>query len=217
MMKLLRGLYDWTMDKAAHPKAEWWLAFFCFIESSFFPIPPHPLLGLMCLAEPKKAIRYALVATVSSVAGAVLGYAIGYFAFEAVGSWMIAAIGLSDSMPMVQCHVNRDGAWVVFIAAFTPLPFKLATIAAGFLSMDFLPFLLAALAGRGGIFLIVGVLFRLFGAPIKAVIDKYLGWLTTLFVVLLVGGVIAFTQLGGGDEEAGETGPCDNVTDVRSN
>lgn len=213
MMTLLRGLYDWTMAKAAHPKAVWWLAFFCFIESSFFPIPPHPLLGLMCLAEPKKAIRYAIVATLSSVAGALLGYAIGYFAFEAVGSWMIAAIGLSDSMPAVQCYVNRDGAWVVFIAAFTPVPFKLATIAAGFLSMDFLPFLLAALAGRGGIFLIVGILFRLFGAPIKAVIDKYLGWVTSLFVVLVLGGFLALTQLGGSEEE-GSLDACDVMAEA---
>jgi len=213
MMTLLRGLYDWTMAKAAHPKAVWWLAFFCFIESSFFPIPPHPLLGLMCLAEPKKAIRYAIVATLSSVAGALLGYGIGYFAFEAVGSWMIASIGLSDAMPAVQCYVNRDGAWVVFIAAFTPVPFKLATIAAGFLSMDFLPFLLAAVAGRGGIFLIVGVLFRLFGAPIKAIIDKYLGWVTSLFVILVLGGFLALTQIGGGEAEA-STDACDLMSDA---
>ena len=78
IMKPLRGLYDWTMDKASHPHAVGWLAFFCFVESSFFPIPPHPLLGLMCLAEPKKAVKFALVATLASVAGALLGYAIGW-------------------------------------------------------------------------------------------------------------------------------------------
>ena len=73
LMKPLRGLYEWTMEKASHPHAEWWLAFFCFVESSFFPIPPHPLLGLMCLAEPNKAIRFSIIATLSSVAGALLG------------------------------------------------------------------------------------------------------------------------------------------------
>ncbi len=215
MMKLIRGLYDWTMDKAVHPHAVWWLAFFCFIESSFFPIPPHPLLGLMCLAAPKRAIWFALVATLSSVAGALLGYAIGYFAFETVGTWLIGAIGLADSLPTVQCYVDRDGAWVVFIAAFTPLPFKLATIAAGFLSMDFVPFVLAALAGRGGIFLIVGVLFRVFGAPIKAAIDKYLGWFTIAFAVLLVGGFLALSQLSG-DEDEGPADACENVAQARS-
>jgi membrane protein YqaA with SNARE-associated domain len=215
MMKLIRGLYDWTMDKAVHPHAVWWLAFFCFIESSFFPIPPHPLLGLMCLAAPKRAIWFALVATLSSVAGALLGYAIGYFAFETVGTWLIGAIGLADSLPTVQCYVDRDGAWVVFIAAFTPLPFKLATIAAGFLSMDFVSFVLAALAGRGGIFLIVGVLFRVFGAPIKAAIDKYLGWFTIAFAVLLVGGFLALSQLSG-DEDEGSADACENVAQARS-
>ena len=74
LMKPLRGLYEWTMDKAAHPHAVWWLALFCFMEASFFPVPPHPLLGLMCLAEPKKAIRFGTVATLSSVAGGLLGF-----------------------------------------------------------------------------------------------------------------------------------------------
>ena len=207
---VLRGLYDWTMDKASHRHAVWWLAFFSFIESSFFPIPPHPLLGLMCLAQPKKAIRYALVCTVFSVLSGVLGYAIGYFVFEAVGQWLIGAIGLTDTLPVVQCHVDRDGAWVVFIAAFTPLPFKLATIVAGFLKMNFVSFLLASIAGRAAIFMIVGVLFQVFGAPIKRFIDKYLGLLTIAFVVLLVGGFLALTQLGGGDHAA-PTDACDRV------
>ena len=195
------------MEKAAHRHAVWWLGFFSFIESSFFPIPPHPLLGLMCLAEPKKAVRFAAVATVASVLGGVLGYAIGYFVFDAVGAWLIGTIGLSDSLPAAKCYVDRDGAWVVFIAAFTPLPFKLATIVAGFLGMAFVPFLLAALVGRASIFMTVGILFRLFGAPIKLFIDKYLALVTTLFVVLLVGGFVLLTQLGGGEDKA-STDPC---------
>lgn len=199
---LLRGLYNWTMEKAAHRHAVWWLAFFSFIESSFFPIPPHPLLGLMCLAEPKKAIRFAAVATIASVAGGVLGYAIGYFLYDAIGAWLIGAIGMGESLPAVQCYVDRDGAWVVFIAAFTPLPFKLATIVSGFLGMAFVPFLLAALVGRASIFMTVGLLFRLFGAPIKLFIDKYLGLVTIAFVVLVVGGFVALTQLGGAEGEA---------------
>lgn len=199
---LLRGLYNWTMEKAAHRHAVWWLAFFSFIESSFFPIPPHPLLGLMCLAEPKKAIRFAAVATVASVAGGLLGYAIGYFLYDAIGTWLIGAIGLGESLPAVQCYVDRDGAWVVFIAAFTPLPFKLATIVSGFLGMAFVPFLLAALVGRASIFMTVGLLFRLFGAPIKLFIDKYLGLVTIVFVVLVVGGFIALAQLGSAEGEA---------------
>ena len=89
LMKPLRGLYEWTLDKAAHPHAVWWLALFCFMEASFFPVPPHPLLGLMCLAEPKKAIRFGTVATLSSVAGGLLGYAIGWGLWDSVGAQLI--------------------------------------------------------------------------------------------------------------------------------
>lgn len=214
-MAWLRALYDWTMEKAAHPQAVWWLAFFSFIESSFFPIPPHPLLGLMCLAEPKKAIRFALICTLSSVAGGLFGYGIGYFLYEAVGAWLIGLLGLSESFPVAACYIREQGAMAVFLAAGTPVPFKLMTITAGFIEMNLLTFTLAALAGRSLIFMVVGILFQIFGAPIKAIIDKYLGWLTTLFVVLLVGGFIAFTQLAGSDANPDEVHQCDAATDVR--
>lgn len=214
MMKLLRGLYDWTMEKAAHPKAEWWLAFFAFVESSFFPVPPHPLLGLMCLAEPKKAIRFALVCTVASVLGGLFGYAIGALAYEAVGEWLIGVLGLTESFPVAACYIRDQGAIAVFLAAGTPIPFKLMTITAGFVSMNLVTFTLAAIAGRALIFMVVGILFQIFGAPIKAFIEKYLGWMTTLFVVLVVGGFLVITQLGGGEENAGEAHPCDAVTSI---
>ncbi|MHA6316078.1 YqaA family protein [Altererythrobacter sp. CAU 1778] len=201
-MKWLRGLYEWTMEKAAHPHAVWWLALFSFMESSFFPIPPHPLLGLMCLAEPKKAIRFAGVATLASVAGAMFGYAIGWGLYDTVGEPLIAALGLTESFPAAQCTFEEYGVIAVIIAAATPVPFKLLTITAGFMEMPILPFLLASLAGRALIFMTVGILFRLFGAPIKRIIDEYLGTLTTIFVVLVVGGFIALTQLGGGTDEA---------------
>ncbi|MEP5508658.1 MAG: DedA family protein [Erythrobacter sp.] len=214
-MKWLRALYEWTMDKAAHPQAVWWLAFFCLIESSFFPIPPHPLLGLMCLAEPKKALKFAAVATLSSVLGGLFGYAIGFFLYEAVGAWVIGALGLSESFPVAACYIREQGALAVFFAAGTPVPFKLMTITAGFIEINLLTFTLAAFAGRALIFMVVGVLFQLFGAPIKAIIDKYLGWVTTAFVVLIVGGFVVFTQVAGGDDDGGEGHVCDAVTDVR--
>ena len=201
MSRLLRGLYEWTMEKAAHKHAVWWLAFFCFIEASFFPIPPHPLLGLMCLARPKKALWFAFVATASSVIGGLFGYAIGYFLFESVGVPLLTAIGLIDALPQAQCTFDELGVYAVIIAAATPVPFKLLTITAGFLSMDLIPFILASIAGRALIFMTVGILFQIFGRPIKALIDKYLGLLTTLFVVLIVGGILAITLLGGNGEE----------------
>ena len=202
MMKLLRGLYDWTMDKAAHPHAVWWLAFFCFIEASFFPIPPHPLLGLMCLAEPKKSIRFAAVATLSSAAGALLGYAIGWGLYDVLGEPIIAMLGLTESFPVAQCTFEEYGVAAVIIAAATPVPFKLLTITAGFMEMSLIPFMAASVTGRALIFMTVGILFRIFGAPIKRVIDLHLGKLTMLFVVLTVGGFLALTQLGSDEEEA---------------
>ena len=200
LMKPLRGLYEWTMEKAAHPYAVWWLAFFCFIESSFFPIPPHPLLGLMCLAEPKKAVRFAAVATLSSVAGALLGYAIGWGLYDTIGGWLIGALGLTDSFPVAACYLREYDVEAILIAGATPVPFKLLTITAGFIEMALVPFILASLAARAMIFMTVGILFRVFGAPIKRVIDEYLGTVTAVFIVLVVGGFIALTQLSGSDE-----------------
>ena len=215
MMHLLRGLYDWTMDKATHPYAASWLAFFCFIESSFFPIPPHPLLGLMCLAEPKKAIRLALVATLASVAGALLGYAIGWGLYDTVGAWLIAALGLTESFPVAACYLREYDWEAIVIAGATPIPFKLLTITAGFIGMNLITFVLASLAARALIFMTVGILFRLFGAPIQAIIDKYLGTVTTLFVVLVVGGFLILTQFSSSDEAVVDK--CENATLVQVN
>ena len=214
MMRMLRGLYDWTMDKAAHPHAAWWLAFFCFIESSFFPIPPQPLLGLMCLAEPRKALRFATIATVASVLGGLFGYAIGYFLYETLGTWILGVLGLTESFPVAACYIREQGAAAVFLAAGTPIPFKLMTITAGFIEMNLLTFTLAAIAGRALIFMVVGILFQVFGAPIKRVIDEYLGTVTTIFVVLVVAGFVAFTQLGGSDDDTMSQNRCDTVTSL---
>jgi len=209
---MLRGLYNWTMEKAAHPHAQWWLALFAFVESSFFPIPPHPLLGLMCLAEPKKAVRFALIATAASVVGGMFGYAIGALLYDSIGLWLITKLGYADIFPWAACTVNANGGWAVFTTASTPIPYKLMTITAGFVHMNFATFLIASIAGRGLIFMTVGVLFRLFGAPIKTFIDKYLVPLTTLFVVLVVGGFLLVTQLGHRDEASAANDPCANAT-----
>ena len=198
---MLRRLYDWTMAKASHPRAEWWLALFAFVEASFFPIPPHPVLGLMCLAEPKKAVRFAIVATLASVAGGMLGYAIGHFLFDTVGTQLLALLGLSQSFPQAACYLREYGAEIIMIKGATPIPFKLLTITAGFISMPLLSFIGASLISRSISFMIVGVLFRLFGAPIKAFIDRYLGLATASFVIVVVGGFVAAAMLGGSSQE----------------
>ncbi len=198
---MLRRLYDWTMAKAADPRAEWWLALFAFVEASFFPIPPHPLLGIMCLAEPKKAIRFAIIATLASVAGGLLGYAIGHFLYDTLGTQLLAMLGLTQSFPKAACYLREYGAEIIMIKGATPIPFKLLTITAGFIAMPLVTFVLASLVSRSISFMIVGVLFRMFGAPIKAFIDKYLGLATAGFVVLVVGGFIAAAALSGGGNE----------------
>ena len=199
---MLRRLYDWTMAKAVHPHAEWWLAAFAFVEASFFPIPPHPLLGIMCLAEPKKAVRFAMIATFASVLGGLLGYAIGYFLYESLGTQLLAALGLTESFPKAACYLREYGAEIIMIKGATPIPFKLLTITAGFIAMPLLVFIGASIISRSISFMIVGVLFRMFGAPIKAFIDKYLGIATAGFVILVVGGFIAATMLSGGSDDA---------------
>jgi membrane protein YqaA with SNARE-associated domain len=201
---MLRRLYDWTMAKAAHPHAEWWLALFCFVEASFFPIPPHPVLGVMCLAEPKKAVRFAVIATLSSVAGGLLGYAIGYGLYDTVGVQLLELLGMTESFPVAACYLREYGAEIIMIKGATPIPFKLLTITAGFIQMNLISFILASIVSRSISFMIVGVLFRLFGRPIKAFIDKYLGLATAGFAVLVVAGFLAITLLEGGGEEAKE-------------
>ena len=199
---MLRRLYDWTMAKAADRRAEWWLALFAFVEASFFPIPPHPVLGLMCLAAPKKAVRFAVIATLASVAGGLLGYAIGHFLYDTLGTQLLALLGLTQSFPKAACYLREYGAEIIMIKGATPIPFKLLTITAGFINMPLLTFIGASLVSRSISFLIVGVLFRLFGAPIKAFIDKYLGRATAAFVIAVVGGFLAVTMLSGGNQQA---------------
>ncbi|WP_347302734.1 DedA family protein [Croceibacterium sp. TMG7-5b_MA50] len=198
---MLRKLYEWVMAKAAHPHATGWLALFSFMEASFFPIPPHPLLGLMCLANPARAIRYAAIATAASVIGGLLGYAIGYALYDTIGTELLALLGMTESFPVAACYLRAYGAEIIMIKGATPIPFKLLTITAGFIGMNIGTFILASIVSRSISFMIVGVLFRLFGAPIKRFIDKYLGLVTAGFAVAVVGGFLALMFLGGGGEE----------------
>jgi membrane protein YqaA with SNARE-associated domain len=209
---MLRRLYDWTMAKAAQRHAQWWLAGFAFVEASFFPVPPHPLLGLMCLAEPKKALRFALVATFASVCGGLLGYAIGHFVYESVGVQLLRLLGLAQSFPKAACYLREYGAEIIMVKGATPIPFKLLTITAGFIEMPLLTFVGASIVSRSISFMIVGVLFRLFGAPIKAFIDKYLGLATAAFAIAVVAGFVAVVMLSGSGSSTSEK--CEHAAPI---
>ncbi len=205
---MLRRLYDWTIGLAARPDAEKWLAVISFIESSFFPIPPHPLLGLMCLAKPEKALRFGLICTVASVLGGLFGYAIGYFLYESLGQAMLSALGLATKFPSAACYLREYGAEIILVKGATPIPFKLLTITAGFIHMSLFTFLWASILSRGFQFLLVGFLFWKFGAPIKAFIEKYLALVSATFLIFLVGGFVAFGMASG----HGKSDKCSNIT-----
>ncbi len=207
---MLRRLYDWMIAKGASPQAPWWLALFAFVEASFFPVPPHPLLGIMCYARPKRAIGYAAIATVASVLGGLLGYAIGHFLFDALGVSLLRVLHLEHSFPKAACHLRSEyGFWIIIGKGATPIPFKLITITAGFIAMPLATFFAASVISRSISFMIVGLLFRLFGAPIKTFIDRYLGLVTIGFVVVVVAGFLAVSLLDGG---GGGHDACDAMT-----
>lgn len=198
---MLTRLYQWTLAKAAHRHAERWLFAISFMESSFFPIPPHPLLGLMCLARPERAIRFGIICTLASVLGGLLGYAIGHFLYEAVGQQILSALGLTAKFPVAACYLRTYGAEIILIKGATPIPFKLITITAGFVGLSLFTFLWASILSRAFQFMLVGFLFWKFGRPIKAFIEKYLALLSAAFLVLVVGGFLAVSLLGGGGKK----------------
>lgn len=193
----LRRAYDWMLSFAGKPQAEKALFGLSFIESSFFPIPPDPLLLAMGAARPERAIRYALVTTAASVLGALLGYAIGALLMDTVGKWLLDLYDPSRAhWDRVVAWYGRYGPMALFVAAITPIPYKVFTIASGGLGMALLPFALWSLAGRGLRFGAEGVLLRYYGAPILAWVAKWFDWVAIGFTVLLVGGFVALSWLG---------------------
>ena len=207
---MLRRFYEWIMAKAANPRAEWWLAFFAFADGGLFPFPPHPLLALMCLSQPKRAVRYAAVTTVFSMLGGSLGYAIGHFLYQTVGVDMLHLLHLTDKFPKAACYLREFGTEIIIFKAATPIPFMLLTITAGFISFSYWKFVLASVISRGVIFGSLGILFRVFGPPIKTFIDKYFALVVGAAVVIIASGYLAITLLEGGGHSA--AGVCEHVT-----
>lgn len=198
-MKILRRLYDWVLSWAATPYGPAALFVLAFFESSFFPIPPDPLLIALVLGAREKAFRFALVCSLASVTGALLGYAIGYFSwwtmdheFTALARFFFDAVpGFTvEKFTIVQGLFEHWNFWIVFTAGFTPLPFKIFTIAGGAFDISLIPFILASLVGRSARFFLVAWLIWRFGPQITLFIDRYFNWLAILFTVLLVGGFV---------------------------
>jgi len=188
---MLKGLYDWTMRMAASKQAPWALAVVSFVESSFFPIPPDVMLIPMVLSDRQKAWWYATVATIASVLGGILGYAIGYYLYDAVGLPILKFYGREHALDSFMTFVKEYGVPAVIIKGMTPIPYKVVTIAAGVGKMNLLAFIGASIVARAMRFYLVAGLLYFFGEPIRAFIEKRLGVVMATFLVLLIGGFVA--------------------------
>jgi membrane protein YqaA with SNARE-associated domain len=191
----MRRMYDWMMGMAGSPRAPWALAVVSFIESSFFPIPPDVMLIPMVLSNRQKAWWYATVATIASVLGGLLGYAIGYFFYEAIGMPILKFYGREHALDTFITFVHEYGVEAVIIKGMTPIPFKVVTIAAGVAKMDLLAFIGASIIARAMRFYLVAALLYFFGQPIREFIERRLTLVTTVFVVVLVSGFVAVKYL----------------------
>lgn len=192
---MLRRLYDWVMNLAAHRHALWALMGVSFVESSVFPVPPDVMLVPMVLAERAKAWFYAAMTTLSSVAGGAAGYAIGYFLFELAGRPILEFYGMTTEFQRFAAGYNEYGAWIVLFAGVTPFPYKVITIASGATQLNFLIFMLASLVARGLRFYLVSALLYWFGPPIREFIERRLGLITLTFFILLFGGFAVIKYL----------------------
>ena len=188
---MLKRLYAWTIRMAEHPNALWVLALVAYVESSFFPIPPDVIMIPMILAQPRRAWLIASVALAASVLGGLLGYAIGALAFETIGEPILASLGKADSMAEFSTRFNDMGFWAVLAAGVTPFPYKVITIMSGWTSMPLITFIMTSILARALRFFVVAALLRTFGAPIRDFIERRLGLMFTLFVVILVAGFAA--------------------------
>lgn len=187
-MKIFSPLYQRAMQWARHRHAPWYLGGLSFAESSFFPIPPDVMLAPMSLANPSRAWWFALITTVASVAGGVLGYFIGAFAFDLIEP-VIRDGRYWDSYLKAGEWFDAWGFWAILVAGFSPIPYKVFTIAAGAASMTLLPFVLASILGRGARFFLVAGLMALGGPRMEAMLQRYvdrLGWATVILIVLAV-------------------------------
>ena len=191
-----RKIYDWTIHWARTPQAAKALSLLAFAESSFFPVPPDVLLIAMCVAKPRKSFAYAALCSLFSVLGGMLGYLIGWAFWEAAGPFFFSYIpGFTEEAFGKVASLYQSNAFLtVFSAGFTPIPYKVFTITGGVCRISFATLVIASVVGRSGRFFLVGGLIYFFGEPVRTFIEKYLGWLTIAFVILLIAGFLVIRQ-----------------------
>jgi membrane protein YqaA with SNARE-associated domain len=190
---MLRQLYDWCIAAADKPYAVWMLGIVSFAESSFFPVPPDVMLIPMALAQPKRAWFFALVCTITSVTGGVLGYAIGALLYDSIGGWIIQLYGYGDKVEQFRAAYAEYGAWIILLKGFTPIPYKLVTITSGFAGYSLFFFILFSIITRGARFYVLAFLLHRYGPHARAIIEERLGfWVTIGAIGLVLGFVVVF-------------------------
>ena len=192
---MLRRLYDWTLSLASRPAAPYALGAVSFAESSFFPVPPDVMLVPMALARPDRAWFYATVCTLTSVAGGLLGYAIGALLYDSVGSWLFRVYGLTEGAEAFRAAYAQYGHWIILLKGLTPIPYKLVTITSGFAGYDLFWFVVLSILTRGARFFVLAALLGRFGPLIKGVLDRHLNAVAAVLGLTIVGGFAVFRYL----------------------
>ncbi|MCJ9703378.1 MULTISPECIES: YqaA family protein [unclassified Bradyrhizobium] len=192
---MLKRIYDWCIDAAHKPYALWIMGVVSFAESSFFPVPPDVMLIPMSLARPQRAWVYAMVCTVTSVLGGVVGYAIGALLFDSVGQWLIQVYGLGGKVEAFRASYAEWGAVIILLKGLTPIPYKLVTITSGFAGYNIVLFVLCSIVARGGRFFIVAILLNRYGDWIRVKIEKHLGLVVAVGAAVLVLGFVVAVKL----------------------
>lgn len=195
MTNPLKRLYYWVLSWAESPWGTWALFFIAIAESSFFPIPPDILLIALGISVPKKSFKYALVCSIGSVLGGMIGYLIGYSFYETIGLYLINLYSAHEYFNSVANLYQQNAFLAVAIAGFTPIPYKVFTIAGGFCRIDLLTFIIASILSRSARFFIVATIVRFGGESARKFIDRYFNLLTIIFVILLVLGFLAIKYL----------------------
>jgi membrane protein YqaA with SNARE-associated domain len=185
---MLRRVYDWCIAAADKPYALWLMGAISFLESSFFPVPPDAMLVPMSLARPEKAWRFALVCTLTSVTGGILGYFIGAYLYDTVGLWVISLYGYGDKVEAFRESYAKWGSLIILLKGLTPIPYKLVTITSGFAGYDIWLFILFSFITRGARFFLAAFLLNRYGPQAREIIERQLGlWVTVGVAVLLIG------------------------------
>lgn len=192
---MLRRLYDRVLALSASPYAPYWLAIVSFAESSFFPIPPDPLLLLMGLAKPNRALRYALICTVASVVGGMLGYFIGFALYEQIALPLIRTYRYEEAAEKYRILFQEWGFWIIMIKGLLPIPYKVVTIISGAASYNFPLFIVASIITRGARFFIIALLLRRYGVSIRDFIERRLTLVTTVAGVAVIAGFLLIRLL----------------------